>query len=133
MIIDIKTGIENRVIREVTRDDTASALGYEHMPVLATSRIVAFMEYVSLSSVQEYLPKGYTTVGSYINLHHTKPAVPGDKLSCFSKLTEVKGRKLTFEITLSNDIEKIAHASHVRVIINQSVFERLINKNDVNR
>lgn len=133
MIIDIKTGIENRVVREVTREDTASAMSNEHMPVLATSRIVAFMEYVSLSSVQKYLPQGYTTVGIQINLHHTKTAIPGDELSCLSRLTEVKGRKLTFEITLSNESERIAHASHVRMIINQSAFERLISRNDVNR
>ncbi len=128
MIINIKTGIQNKVTREVKTEDTASAFGEEHMPVLATSRIVAFMEYTALKSVQEHLPEGYSSVGTQIHLSHFKPVSPGDEVSCFSKLTEVEGRKLVFDITLRDQSGLIASATHTRMIINNEAFRRMISK-----
>jgi predicted thioesterase len=133
VILNLQTGIENCIIRKVTKADIASAFGEEHMPVLATSKIVAFMEHVALASVQSYLPNGYSTVGIHINLHHNKPALEGDNLKCCSKLIEVRGRKLVFDISLNNDTEIIARATHTRMIINDSAFKRMISKNNVNR
>lgn len=132
MIINIKTGIQNKVTREVKTEDTASAFGEEHMPVLATSRIVAFMEYTALKSVQEHLPEGYSSVGTQIHLSHFKPVSPGAEISCFSKLTEVEGRKLVFDITLRDQSGLIASATHTRTIINNEAFRRMISKENEN-
>ncbi|MFW5644845.1 MAG: thioesterase family protein [Bacteroidota bacterium] len=128
MIINLKTGIQNTLTREVKSEDTASAFGDEHLPVLATSRIVAFMEYTALNSVKEYLPDGYSSVGTEIHLSHSKPVSPGAKVTCFSKLTEVEGRKLVFDITLRDSGGLIASAVHTRMIINNIAFRRILNK-----
>lgn len=125
MIVNIPPGIENEISREVSENDIATTFGSEHMPVLATSKIVAFMEYVALSSVNGLLPEGYSTVGTEINLKHLKPVGLGAKLTCFSRLTEVDGRKLYFDIVLRNVCEEIARASHMRTIINEKAFQRL--------
>lgn len=130
MISNIKPGIENKLVREVTRQDTASSFGVEHMPVLATSKIVAFMEYTALSSVQSYLPEGYSSVGTHININHDKPALPGESVTCISRLVEAEGRKLVFEISLRNDYDLIAYATHTRMIIKNDVFIRLIQRSD---
>lgn len=126
MILNIKPGIENEVIREVKESDMASFFGTEHMPVLATSRIVAFMEYVALSSVHGLLPEGYSTVSSEINLKHFKPVISGEKITCNSRLVKVEGRLLYFEISLRSISELIASSSHIRTIINEEVFRRFI-------
>lgn len=126
MIVNLEPGIENEVSREVTEDDIATSFGSEHMPVLATSKIVAFMEYVALTSVMDKLPEGYSTVGSEIKLRHIKPVLKGTELTCVSRLTKVDGRKLYFEITLRNVCEEIANACHMRTIINDEVFLRLL-------
>lgn len=132
MIINIKTGIQNKVTRTVKSEDTATAFGEEHMPVLATSKIVAFMEYTALESVQEYLPEGYSSVGTQIHLSHYKPVSPGVKVSCFSTLTEVEGRKLVFDITLRDHSGLVASSTHTRMIINNEAFHRMIRKEDDN-
>ncbi len=126
MILDIQPGIENEITQLVGENDIASSFGSEHMPVLATSKIVAFMEYVALSSVQDLMPKGHSTVGSEINLKHFKPVLAGETISCLSRLIKVDGRRLYFEIYLRNAGEEVARASHLRMVINNKAFKRLI-------
>ena len=126
MILNIQPGIENEITQKVTKHDIATSFGSEHMPVLATSKIVAFMEYVALSSVQDLMPDGYSTVGSEINLKHLKPVKEGEKVSCSSRLLKVEGRRMYFEISMRNVCEEVAKATHIRTVINEGVFKRLI-------
>lgn len=130
MISNLKPGIENSLTREVTEKDTASSFGVEHMPVLATSKIVAFMEYTALSSVETFLPEGYSSVGTQINIFHEKPVLPGESVTCYSRLVETEGRKLVFEISLRNDYDLVAHATHTRIIIKNEAFKRMIQRGD---
>ena len=126
MILDLEPGIENHVSRTVREEDIASWFGEEHMPVLATSKIVAFMEYVALSSIQSRLPEGFSTVGTDISLQHKRAVVSGQEVECYSRLTDIKGRYLYFEISLRSEGEEIAYASHTRSVINIKAYKRLL-------
>ena len=126
MILNLQTGIENSVSRIVSKDDIATVFGSEHMPVLASSIIIAFMEYVSLSSVQGLLPQGYSTVGTEIHFKHKRPVLEGTNIECSSRLIEIDGRKLIFEIILRTESQEIATSTHTRTVINENAFERLI-------
>lgn len=128
MILNLQTGIENCVRRTVSKDDIATVFGSEHMPVLASSKIIAFMEYVALSSVQGFLPQGYSTVGTIINFEHKRPVIEGTDVECLSKLIEINGRKLFFDIILRTDLQEIARSTHTRIVINENAFERLIGE-----
>ncbi len=128
MILNLQIGIENCVKRTVSKDDIATVYGSEHMPVLASSKIIAFMEYVALSSVQGFLPQGYSTVGSIINFEHKKPVVEKTDIECLSRLIEIDGRRLVFEIILRTELQEIARCTHTRIVINESAFERLIRE-----
>lgn len=88
------------------------------------------MEYTALSSIQSYLPEGYSSVGTHINISHEKPVLPGESVTCISRLVEAVGRKLVFEISLRNDYDLIAHATHTRMIIKNDAFIRLIQRSD---
>lgn len=130
MILNLEIGIKNTHCRVVREEDMASFFGTEHMPVLSTSRIVAFMEYVALSSVQSSLPEGYSTLGTEICIKHKKPVTINKNITCTSRLTDIIGRRLYFEISISTNEEEVAQATHTRAVINKSVFERLIERND---
>jgi len=103
----------------------ASRYGNDQLPVLATPEIVSFMEYTALSSVQSFLPEGYSSVGTEIHLKHVKPVTAGTSLVCHSRLTEISGRRLFFEINLRNDHDLIATASHIRAVVNKHSFLRM--------
>jgi fluoroacetyl-CoA thioesterase len=49
---------------EVTDADTAAAVGSGDVPVLATPRLIAWMEAATVQSVARFLGTGQTTVGS---------------------------------------------------------------------
>ena len=97
-------------------------------PGLLISKIIAFMEYVALSSVQGFLPQGYSTVGTMINFEHKRPVLAGTDIECSSRLIEISGRRLTFEIILRADVQEIAKSTHTRIVINENAFERLIGE-----
>jgi fluoroacetyl-CoA thioesterase len=124
MILNLKTGIERTESRVVSEKDAASRFGPEHMPVLATGMAVAFMEFTALTSVKDFLPHGYSSVGTQIDMKHIKPAPIGTKVYCHSLLTRVEGRRLYFDISLRDDNGQIASASHERAVINDEVFKR---------
>jgi len=128
MILKINPGIEHNESRTVGEKDIASSFGDEHMPVLATGKAIAFMEYTALTSVKNMLPTGYSTVGTKINMQHIKPALLGANVHCHSNLIDVQGRRLYFEISLSDDVGIIAKASHERAVINDDVFRRSLQE-----
>lgn len=130
MILDLKPGIENKITKTVGERDTASYFGEEHMPVLATGLAIAFMEYTALSSVQSLLPDGYSSVGIEVNMKHLKPAPVGIEVTCHSRLTEISGRKLYFEISLRSDEGLLATCAHTRAVVQNDAFQRIIKTSE---
>ncbi len=127
MILRLKTGIENKITKTVRQEDLATVFGSEHLPVLATSKIVAFMEYTALSSIQTLLPDGYTSVGTKIDLEHYRPAVIDTEVTCFSRLTDIEGRKIIFELTLRSNTGILSKATHERAVVNEEAFKKRID------
>ncbi len=126
MILHVKPGIENIITREVKEEHIASRYGNDQLPVLATPEIVSFMEFTALSSVQTMLPEGCSSVGAEIHLRHVKPVSTGSRLVCHSRLTEVSGRNLFFDISLRDDSGLVATASHTRAVVSNESFLRKI-------
>ena len=56
----------------VTDADTAAALGSGNVPVLATPRLIAWMEAETVQTVEPFLVAGQTTVGTAIQVE-TEP------------------------------------------------------------
>jgi fluoroacetyl-CoA thioesterase len=126
MILHLKPGIENSMSREVRDEHVASRYGSDQLPVLPTSEIVSFMELTAQSSVQIALPEGYSTVGAEIHLKHIRPVSTGAVLTCHSRLTEINGRNLYFEISLRNGSDLVASASHIRAVVSNDSFLRTL-------
>ena len=127
MILNIRTGVENKITRTVRKEDLASVYGDEHLPVLATSKIVAFMEFTALTSIQKLLPEGFTSVGTKIDIQHLRPATLGTEVTCRSRLTDIEGRNIVFDITLHSPIGVLSKAIHERAVVNEDAFKRRIN------
>ena len=54
---------------EVTDTDTAAALGSGDVPVLATPRLIAWMEVATVRAAAVFLGTGQTTVGTAIPMN----------------------------------------------------------------
>jgi len=62
---------------EVTDTDTAAALGSGDVPVLATPRLIAWMEAATVRAAAAFLGTGQTTVGTAIRIEHRRATPVG--------------------------------------------------------
>ncbi|GIF67754.1 dihydrolipoamide acyltransferase [Asanoa ishikariensis] len=95
-------GLSARVELTVTDSDTAQALGSGDVPVLATPRVLALVEAATVAATATRMPTGMTTVGTRVELDHRLPTAIGRTVFAVAQLAKVDGRKLLFEVTVTD-------------------------------
>lgn len=129
MEIKINIGTKGHQTKIVESNDTALKLESGLAEVYATPAMIALMEKTAFTSIEEFLPDGYSSVGIQINVQHLKASLPGSIISCESEVTEVDGKKISFNIVASDKEGVIGKADHKRFIINSEQFiSKLKNK-----
>ena len=106
----------------VKENNTAIAHGSGRLPVFATPAMVAFMENTAVKCIANDLDEKLDTVGIQINTKHIKATKVGKKVTCTATLTEVDGKKLTFEINAIDEDGPIGSSLHKRYIIDPVKF-----------
>ena len=125
----LTVGISNEITKTVTNETTAAALGSGLLEVYATPAMVALMEETCMRSVQEELEEGCGTVGTGLTIHHISATPVGMKVRCASKLVEVDGRKLVFDVQAFDEAGLIGQGTHERFIIeNEKFFQKACKK-----
>ena len=109
---------------EVTDADTATALGSGDVPVLATPRLIAWMEAATVRSAMPYLEAGQTTVGTGIRVGHRRATLVGRSVEITATPTpDVGGRRLTFAVQALDDSGQVVAAGEIdRVIVDRDRF-----------
>ncbi|MDR0367686.1 MAG: thioesterase family protein [Bacteroidales bacterium] len=125
MDIVIEKGIKGYQEQEVTMKDTAYACGSGLLEVFATPAMIALMENTAHNSINGFLPKGFASVGTHLNIEHSKATPLGQKVWCESVLESQEGRKLRFSVTAYDETGIIGKGTHERFIIN---IEKFMNK-----
>lgn len=120
--IQIQKGVKGTQELTVTENDTALKYGSGLVAVFATPAMIALMETTALKSIASYLPENATSVGTEVNMKHLRASAVGHTLRCESVITEVKGNKITFELTVWDDSILVGHGMHVRHIIDTEKF-----------
>ena len=113
--------------RVVSGADTAEAMGSGDVPVLATPRLVAWMEAAAVAAIASALPEGSTTVGTRIEVRHTAPTPVGGTVAVTATLVEAAGARLTFRLEASTAGEAVATGSHDRVVVDRARFVERTN------
>jgi predicted thioesterase len=85
--------------------------------VFATPAMIGLMEGASHKVVDHLLPEGPTTVGYEVHVRHLAPAPPGSTVVVTSRLAEVNGNKLVFEVTCHLGDKLIGSGTHKRAIV----------------
>ena len=115
-------GIQHTSTVTVTEQNTALALGSGDLPVFATPALVALMENAAMKTVASLLPEGSTTVGGFIETSHLAPSAIGKTIQATATLTEVKGKKLSFNIEAFEGEKLGGKAAHIRFIVDREKF-----------
>jgi predicted thioesterase len=112
------------VTTTVTDQDTAIALGSGDVAVLGTPRVVSLCEAAAIATLAGSLAPGATSVGTSISIDHVAASAVGATVVAKATVTGVEGKKLLFDVELTDDNKVVATGTHTRFIVDRSRFER---------
>jgi predicted thioesterase len=118
----LHAGLKAEMTETVDEKRTARALGSGGLEVYATPAMVALMEKAALSAVQPFLPAGFSTVGTVLNIKHTSASPLGAEIHAEGELTEVDGKRLVFHVRAWDPFDTIGEGTHERFIIDNAKF-----------
>jgi fluoroacetyl-CoA thioesterase len=115
-------GLSARVELTVTDRDTAQALGSGDVPVLATPRVLALAEAATVAATATRISPGTTTVGIRVELDHKAPSAVGHTVAAAARLAKVDGRRLLFEVVVTEAGTVVAEARVERMVVERQRF-----------
>lgn len=123
--MNLKTGIKGKGRILADESNSARTMGSGTLDVFATPAMIALMEQTAWQSVAPYLEEGQGTVGIRLEISHDAPTPLGMTVLCESKLVEIDGRRLVFEVTAKDDHDTvIGKGRHERFIISEEKFQK---------
>ncbi len=118
------------VTATVTDSDTARALGSGDVDVLGTPRALALAEAATVRAAAASLAPGQTTVGTHVELDHLAPTPVGATVRADAELVYRSGRRLTFDVRLTQDGHEVATGRVVRAVVDRDRFTAQASTDD---
>ncbi len=112
----------------VTDDDTAVALGSGDVPVLATPRLLAWVEAATVAAATVELDPSSTSVGAEVWLRHRRPSPVGSVVEVTVTSVGEQDRGLAFDVVAAHPAEaggpavEVATARIVRAVVDRQAF-----------
>ena len=119
---NLKTGTLGEARSKVTEENTALKFGSGSVSVFATPAMIGLMEKASINCVDRYLPDGFASVGTKVDIKHIAATPVGMEVIAEAELVEVDGRKLKFKVSAYDGNEKIGEGTHSRYIVELDDF-----------
>jgi predicted thioesterase len=111
----IRPGLEGRLERVIDGDLITHHVG--GAGTFATPAMIGLMEITCHRSIERLLPEGHTSVGYEVHVRHLAPAAPGSTVVVTTRLTEVKGSKLYFDVECRQGDKLIGLGIHKRAVV----------------
>ena len=118
----LRPGLCGQTEMVVEEKDLASVMGNVGVDVLSTHCVVLLMELASRNAVEDRLGQGQMVVGTWIGIRHLAAVPKGFKVRAESRLKEVHGRKLTFDVAAYDRCGKIAEGRNELLIVSLDRF-----------
>ena len=126
--MNLGIGLNHSIQCIVEPDMTADRVGSGSMAVFSTPSLLALMEATAFELAEKGMDRGYTTVGSYVELHHMAPTPIGVMVRSEAKLTKIMDNRITFRIMVFDKSGVVAEATHIRYIVDRKGFMRTADK-----
>jgi len=107
----------------VTEADTALALGSGSLPVLATPRLLAWLESATCSALSPVIGEGRTSVGTRVDLQHSAASPVGATVIVTADPAYADGRLHRLRVSARHPDGKIIATGEItRVIVDTDRF-----------
>ncbi len=115
---NVQAGDATSVEYEVTQEMTINRTGKTGADVLSTPSLLNLMELTCIAATDHKIAPEMATVGYAVDgLRHLAPTVLGETVTVSVRLTEVDGRKFSYDIEAFEGEKKIGVAQHRRAAI----------------
>jgi fluoroacetyl-CoA thioesterase len=119
---EIKPGLEGSCERVVTPEMTLMHINPSWPAVFSTPAMIGLMEYASSLAILPALPAGSFQVGVRVEVDHLMAVPAGATIIAHSKLVEIDGRRLIFEVEARSGADVIGRGRIYHAIVNHSRF-----------
>ena len=115
----METGNKYILEHTVTPGETADNIGSGGLPVFATPAMAALMEKAAYTLARNH---GEETVGTRLEISHSRACLQGTALSAEAEITETEGRKILFRVKVYDSEGLIGEGLHERFVIDPEKF-----------
>jgi len=129
----VKPGATGSFSTTVRKEHLASSMGNLGVTVLATPTIAWLFECAATEVLGPIMQEGEISVGTWISVRHLKPTPAGMAVTTTVTLREVKGVRYLFEVTVQDELEKVAEGHIERAIIDGERFFRGVKEKEGRR
>lgn len=120
----LKVGMKYTLEHTVREDETAFNYDSGAMHVYSTPAMIALMECAAHTMLMD---AGLDNVGIMVNIEHKKACKPGTIVIAEALLTEIDGKRLTFDVKVTDQEGNIlGEGTHGRYIIDPERFMQKI-------
>ena len=117
------TSRTNRI--EIGRERTISFMGDEAR-TYATPSMILDIEHTCRELILEHADAGEDSVGMEVAVRHLAPTLMGMTVEVTARVTAVEGRKVTFDVEVKDELDKVGAGSHTRFVVEKAkTFDRL--------
>ncbi|WP_370399431.1 thioesterase family protein [Sulfitobacter sp. JB4-11] len=100
----------------IDADRTIDFMG-EDCRVYATPSLVRDIEHACRDLIVESVPAGQDSVGTTVSIAHIAPTLLGMEVTVTVTVAALDGRKVAFDVTASDPLDKICTGRHERFIV----------------
>jgi fluoroacetyl-CoA thioesterase len=129
----IEPGLEGFCERVVSHELTLANVDPNWPAVFSTPAMIGMMEVASSRAVRSALPPGSITVGVRIEVDHIKAVPFGVTVIAVSKLVEINGRRLIFEVEARCGADLIGRGRVFHAIVEHARFIAKANARPASR
>lgn len=115
-------GLKHTDTIEVTSALTAIAYGSGDVEVLATPAVLALAEGACVAALDGHLDEGQTSLGTFVELEHTRATPVGRTVTVEATLVDRDGRQLAFEVVVREGDDVVATVRHRRAVVDRQRF-----------
>ena len=124
----LKPGLRGEAGLVVSAEHTAPRVGSGAVSVLATPVMINLMEAAALAAVERFLPPGYQSLGTVLNVRHIAATPVGMRVQAMAMVQAVEGRTIRFTVEARDERELIGDGTHERVVVNVAKFAERVKR-----
>jgi predicted thioesterase len=98
----------------------------EEARTYATPSMILDIEHTCRELILEHASAGEDSVGMEVAVKHLAPTLMGMTVEIAARITSVEGRKVSFEVTVKDELDTVGTGSHMRFVVEKAkTLERL--------